>query len=93
MGSDFRNAYVPGSPLTGAGQIVGLLQFDGYYASDIAKYESLAGLPNVPLQNVLLDGFRRRPRLDNMKFAWTLKRPFPWLRHCPKWCVFEGQFS
>ncbi len=31
MGSDFRNAYVPGSPLTGSGQIVGLLQFDGYF--------------------------------------------------------------
>jgi len=57
MGSDFRNAYVPGSTLNGAGQIVGLLQFDGYYASDIATYESLAGITNVPLQNVLLDGF------------------------------------
>jgi hypothetical protein len=29
MGNDFRAAYVPGSPLKGAGQTVGLLQFDG----------------------------------------------------------------
>jgi hypothetical protein len=55
-GTDFRAAYVPGSALTGSGQSVGLLQFDGYTASDISYYESQAGLPNVPLQNVLVDG-------------------------------------
>ena len=55
MGKDFRAAYVPGTTLTGSGQVVGLLQFDGYTASDITYYESQAGLPNVPLQNVLLD--------------------------------------
>jgi subtilase family serine protease len=30
QGSDFRTAYVPGTTLTGAGQSVGLLEFDGY---------------------------------------------------------------
>jgi len=57
LGNDFRNAYAPGVTLTGAGQIVGLLQLTGYNASDITNYEDLAGLPHVPLQNVLLDGF------------------------------------
>ena len=38
-----------------------LVQFDGYYPSDIAAYETLAGRTNIPLQNVLLDGFQRRP--------------------------------
>lgn len=61
MGQDFRNAYAPGSPFAGSGQIVGLLQFDGYFPSDIATYESIAGLTNVPLQNVLLDGFDGTP--------------------------------
>ncbi len=61
MGYDFRAAYVPGVTLTGAGQTVGLLQFDGYLASDIALYENLNGLPNVPLQNILLDGFNGVP--------------------------------
>jgi subtilase family serine protease len=61
MGGDFRAAYVPDTTLTGSGQIVGLLQFDGYTASDITYYESLAGLPNVTLQNVLLDGFSGTP--------------------------------
>ena len=31
-GSDFRNAYVPGTTLTGAGQSVGLLEFSAYYS-------------------------------------------------------------
>jgi hypothetical protein len=55
-GSDFRAAYVPGSPLTGAGQSVGLLQFDGFYASDIATYVSQAGLTTIPVTVVPVDG-------------------------------------
>ena len=55
MGSDFRTAYVPGVTLDGTGQEVGLLEFDGYNASDITHYENSANLPNVPLQNVLVD--------------------------------------
>src|ERR1017187_739281 len=44
LGKDFRAAYVPGVPLNGAGQTVGLLEFDyGYYQSDITAYENLAG--------------------------------------------------
>ncbi len=61
MGNDFRAAYVPGASLTGAGQTVGLLQFDGYTVSDITYYEKLAGLPTVTLMNVLLDGFNGIP--------------------------------
>jgi len=61
MGKDLRNAYVPGVTLTGTGQMVGIEEFQGFYASDITKYESMAGLPNVPIQNVLLDGFNGIP--------------------------------
>ena len=57
MGNDFRAAYVSGSSLTGSGQVVGLLEFDGYTASDINYYESQTGLPNITLANVLLDEF------------------------------------
>ena len=64
MGNDFRTAYVTGSSLTGVGQTVGLLQFDGYTTSDITYYENLAGLPNVTLTNVLLDGFNGTPSGD-----------------------------
>jgi hypothetical protein len=55
-GNDFRAAYVPGTTLTGAGQSVGLMEYAGYYVSDILQYESNYSLPNVPLNNVVLDG-------------------------------------
>lgn len=61
MGRDFRAAYVPGSTLTGAGQTVGLLQFDGYTPGDISNYEAVAGLPSVTLSNVLIGGFNGQP--------------------------------
>jgi subtilase family serine protease len=57
LGSDFRNAYVPGVNLTGAGQTVGLLELDGYISNDVVSYETMAGLPNVPLTNIDVDDF------------------------------------
>jgi subtilase family serine protease len=47
--------------LTGAGQVAGLFEMDGYYANDITAYEVLAGLPSVTLTNVLVDGFAGNP--------------------------------
>ena len=61
MGYDFRNAYVPGTSLTGAGQSVGLLEFDGYFPNDVSQYLVQAGLPAVPLLNVFIDGFTGPP--------------------------------
>jgi uncharacterized repeat protein (TIGR03803 family) len=60
-GNDFRSAYVPSTSLTGQGQSIAMLEFDGYYADDITYYEDYAGLPHVPLINVLLDGFNGSP--------------------------------
>jgi hypothetical protein len=57
MGNDFRAAYAPGVTLNGAGQTVGLLELEGYYATDIQTYETNAGLPDVPLTNVIVDSF------------------------------------
>jgi subtilase family serine protease len=57
MGKDLRNAYAPGVTLTGTGQSVGLLAFEAFYLPDVIAYEKMAGLPNVPIQVVLLDGF------------------------------------
>ncbi len=56
MGDDFRAAYVPGTPLRGSGQTVGLLQFDGFYPNDITTYENLTGRTNVPITVVPIDG-------------------------------------
>ena len=73
MGSDFRAAYVPGVSLTGAGQTLGLLEFDGYYPSDITAYEGLASLPNVTLQNVLLDGYGGAAGVNNAEVALDIE--------------------
>jgi subtilase family serine protease len=59
FGNDFRNAYVPGTTLTGAGQTVGLLEFDGFFAIDIFNYANEAGngRTNIVIQTVLLDDY------------------------------------
>jgi subtilase family serine protease len=56
IGKDFRAAYAPGVTLTGAGQTVGLLEFDGFFPGDVTKNFAQAGLPVVPTQTVLVDG-------------------------------------
>ncbi|HEU6448240.1 MAG TPA: S53 family peptidase [Verrucomicrobiae bacterium] len=64
VGGDLRNAYAPGVSLTGAGQTVALVQFDGYYSKDITNYENFIGIAPanyVPLTNVLIDGFNGLP--------------------------------
>ncbi len=60
-GADFRNAYAPGSRLTGTGQVVALAEFDGYYPGDITSYEAQCGYTNVPLTNVLMSGVTGNP--------------------------------
>ena len=55
---DIRAAYgLSSAPQTGVGQSLALFELDGYNPSDIATYESAFGLPAVPLQNVLVDGY------------------------------------
>ena len=96
MGNDFRAAYVPGTTLTGAGQTVGLLQFDGYYASDIAAYAVAAGLPSVPLQRVLLDGFSGTPtpitdpNSGNIEVSLDIEMAMSIAPGLAKIMVFEG---
>jgi subtilase family serine protease len=61
LGTDFRNAYVPGVTNTGSGQVVGLVEANGsgfvgaggYNPVDVQQYESLVGAPNIPLISVL----------------------------------------
>jgi hypothetical protein len=58
-GNDFRYAYVPGTTLTGNGQNLGLVEFEGYYDTDITNYENAIGMSanNRPqLVVVPLDG-------------------------------------
>jgi subtilase family serine protease len=55
LGGDMRIAYYGETALTGSGQSVGLLEFDGYNMTDVTA--SFAGQSNsVSIQNVLIDG-------------------------------------
>ena len=57
LASDMRWAYYGGTALTGAGQTVALLEFDGYSKSDVdMTFSSVGQSYTVPIQNVLLDG-------------------------------------
>jgi len=57
LGYDFRAAYAADVSQDGTGQSLGLFELSGYDPDDIADYESEAGLPNVSLQNILIDGY------------------------------------
>ncbi len=62
LGSDMRAVYYGGSTLTGAGQTVGLFQFDGYFQSDVdLTFSSVGQAYSVPIVNVLLDGVDGTP--------------------------------
>ena len=63
IGDDFRAAYLPGTTLTGAGQSVGLLEFDGFYSNDVKAYAQAAGggRTSIAIQTVLLDGYSGVP--------------------------------
>ncbi|HEX3626081.1 MAG TPA: protease pro-enzyme activation domain-containing protein [Verrucomicrobiae bacterium] len=63
MGNDFRAAYLPGVFWNGSGQTVGMVEFDGFYPSDISSYQTNAGLPAIPVQTVLLDGYNGVPTI------------------------------
>lgn len=69
MGNDFRAAYAPGVSLTGSGQAVGLVEFEGYYLSDITNYEGKSSYTYVTLTNVLVDDTTGLPDGNALKIA------------------------
>jgi uncharacterized repeat protein (TIGR03803 family) len=91
IGNDFRAAYLPGLDLTGAGQIVGMLEFDGYYTNDISTYASLAGLAAVPLTNVYLDGFSGAAGANNLEVALDIEMAMSMAPGLSSVMVYEGK--
>lgn len=56
--SDMRAAYYGAGPLTGAGQTVAILSFNGYLESDLQLYFDRTGMSSsVPVNNVLVGGY------------------------------------
>lgn len=72
-GNDFRAAYAQGVTQTGTGQSVALVEFDGYYTSDITTYETQFGLPAVPLANVAINGGVSTPGSGNSEVALDIE--------------------
>jgi subtilase family serine protease len=56
IGNDYRAAYAPNVSLTGSGQSVALLEFDGFYSADLTRNFAAANLPAVPVNTFLMDG-------------------------------------
>jgi uncharacterized repeat protein (TIGR03803 family) len=90
IGRDFRAAYAPGVSLDGAGEAVGLLEFDGYYPGDVFAYENLAGLPNVPLTNVPVGGFSGQPGGNNVEVALDIDMAISMAPGLSKIIVYEA---
>jgi len=90
MGFDFRAAYVPGTALTGARQSIALFELDGYFPSDITDYENRAGLPNVPLVNVLLNGFNGSAGFANVEVALDIEVAIAMAPGISQVIVYEG---
>jgi subtilase family serine protease len=94
FGDDFRNAYVPGTTLTGAGQAVGIYAGDGYYAYDINLYASYAGRgrTNIIIQPVLIDGFNGVPHSQsfNSEVSLDIEMAMAMAPGLSRIVVFEG---
>lgn len=93
-GYDFRDAYFPGVTLTGAGQTVGLFEMDGYYTNDVVAYEQQAHLPNVPLQNVLLDTITNNtPGTNNLEVELDIDMAIAMAPGLTNVIIYEGTNS
>lgn len=90
MGHDFRQAYLPGNKLNGSGQSVALLEFDGYYASDIAAYETAAKLPPVPLTNVAVNGGVGSPGSGEEEVALDIEMAISMATNVTQVLVYEA---
>src|SRR5262249_56837649 len=72
-GNDFRRAYAPGVNLNGAGQMVGLLEFDTYYLADITTYRRNSGIATVPLINAFINEISTNPGPNNIEVALDIE--------------------
>ena len=74
QGKDFQNAYAPGITLNGSGQNIALVEFDGFYATDITSYQKKANLPtNTAIQIVKIDGYNTAPGSGNGEVALDIE--------------------
>jgi subtilase family serine protease len=90
IGKDFRAAYASGVTLTGTNQVVGLLEFDGFYAADVQKNFAAANQTPVPVQTVLLDGVSGAAGSDNTEVTLDIMMAAYMAPGLSKVIVYEG---
>jgi len=91
---DIRTAYnLQGVAADGTGQVLGLFELDGYRSSDVTSYESYYGLPSVPLQNVLIDGFSGRPGSGADEVTLDIELQIALAPGASKIIIYEGPNS
>ncbi len=95
FGNDYRNAYAPGVTLTGAGQTVGLFEWDGFYANDIADYAAAAGngRTNIVVQADLIDGYSGTPGSGNNEVSLDIEIAMSMAPGLSKIISFEGNVN
>ena len=91
---DIKKAYnLTGVTSNGDGQVLGLFQLDGYTLSDIRAYQSAFGLPSVPLQNVLVDGYSGAAGDGSIEVSLDIELQSALAPGAKKIIVYEGPNS
>lgn len=93
MGTDFRAAYAPGVTLDGSGQSVALFELDGYYPSDILSYETQAGLPDITLTNIAVNGGVSTPGAGSFEVTLDIDMAIAMATNLSKVIVYEAPNS
>lgn len=92
--ADIRAAYnLSESSSAGAGQTLALFELDSYTARDIAEYEQVFGLPNVPLQNVMVAGATGVPGTGAGEVTLDIELMIALAPGAQKIIVYEGPNS
>jgi subtilase family serine protease len=89
-GKSFRKAYAPDVAATGAGQVIGILAFNGYFVNDIEGYEDSAGMAYVPLKNVLIDSFNGVAAGDNCEVSMDIENAISMAPGIAQLTVYEA---
>jgi hypothetical protein len=94
MGNDFRQAYLPGTLLTGAGQNVALCEFDAFYPDDITNYANAIGLTNLPQIIVVpVNGGVASPSGNDHEVPLDIEMILAMSPGVSNICVYEGPNS
>lgn len=90
IGTDFRNAYLPGVTLNGAGQRLALVEFDGYYPKDITRYLQRAKLGAITLTNIPTTGYVTNIGVNNLEVALDIEMAICMAPGLDSVLVYEG---